>query len=224
MARVLVIAPHADDEVLGCGATMARHQAQGDEVFVWIATNASQGAPELFTSSQIEEIRSEALRAHSILGVEKTLFDDFPAPALTTFAAYKVSNRISELLNQLKPNRIYIPHPGDLHEDHRVIYRAALVAARPFAKASVKEILCYETLSETEWAPFQGAEAFKPNYYVDVSECFEQKLKAMAAFASQVRSFPHSRSLEALEALAKLRGATVGLNRAEAFEVERITE
>lgn len=221
MNKILVIAPHADDEVLGCGATIYRHTVLGDEVRIIVATNANKGAPELFTKNSIEDVRKEALEAHKILRVQKTYFLDFPAPALNAYPSFKISIEISKILNDYKADTVYLPHPGDLHEDHNSIYRAALVSCRPQNGNSVKKIYCYETLSETEWAPMQGDHYFKPNHFVDVSPYFEAKLEAMKCFHSQLKTFPHSRSIEALEALAKYRGSTVGAERAEAFEVER---
>lgn len=221
MADILVIAPHADDEVLGCGATIAKHVLNNDSVTVLIGTNASIGAPELFKKEIVDVVRKEAKKAHKILGVSETIFFDFPAPALNAFPSYKISMKISEILEAGRFDTVYLPHPGDMHQDHEVIYRSGLVACRPQNGNSVKNIYCYETLSETEWSPMQGDYFFKPNRFVNVSECFEKKLEAMRCFRSQLREFPHSRSLEALEALAKYRGATVGVERAESFEVER---
>jgi LmbE family N-acetylglucosaminyl deacetylase len=218
---ILVIAPHADDEVIGCGATMAKHIRNSDDVYVIIATNASEGAPELFTQKQIELVRKEALKAHEFLGVKKTYFLEFPAPALNAFPEYKISLELSSLLEKIKPNIIYIPHPGDIHQDHKAIYRSSLVAARPQGNYSIKEIYCYETLSETDWTPIQE-KSFVPNIFVDVTEVFDFKIKAMTCFQSQLKSFPHPRSLEAFESLAKYRGATIGVERAESFVLERI--
>lgn len=219
--RVLVIAPHADDEVLGCGATIARHVDDGDCVKIAIMTNASVGAPEIFSADAVECVRSEALDAHGVLGVDDTVFLDFPAPALNAYPEYRVSLALSSIIREFLPTHLYLPHPGDLHQDHKAIYRAGLVAARPQGDHKVNNIYCYETLSETEWAPMQGGNAFIPNHFVDVSRYFDRKLQAMALFKSQLQGFPHSRSLEALTALASFRGATVGVHRAEAFEVER---
>lgn len=221
MANILVIAPHADDEVLGCGATIAKHVSMNDKVTVLIGTNASKGAPELFDEDVIDDIRAEAQQAHDKLGVSNTIFFDFPAPALNAFPSYKISLEISKVIEKGRFETVYLPHPGDMHEDHNAIYRAALVACRPQNDNPVKKIYCYETLSETEWSPRQGDHYFKPNHFVDVSEYFEKKLAAMECFESQLREFPHSRSIKSLEALAKYRGSTVGVERAEAFEVER---
>lgn len=222
MADILVIAPHPDDEVLGCGATIAKHINNGDNVTILIATNASRGASELYSEKAVEAVRIEAQIAHKILGVNNTKFLEFPAPALNVYPSYKISLAFSEIIKDGGYDSVYLPHPGDMHEDHRVIYRSALVACRPQNETTVKNIYCYETLSETEWAPMQGDHYFKPNCFVDVSNVFEKKIEAMKCFNSQLKTFPHSRSLEALEALAKFRGSTIGVYRAEAFEIERI--
>jgi len=220
MNKIIVVAPHADDEIIGCGATMAKHISLGDEVVVIIATNASRGAPELFSSSDVQNIRNEALKAHQLVGVKETIFLDFPAPALNAFPEYKISLELSKVFQEFKPTHLYLPHPGDIHQDHKAVYRAALVAARPQGQNVIKNIYCYETLSETEWTPMQER-SFVPNHFVDVTDVFHKKEEAMSCFKSQIKIFPHSRSLETFEALAKYRGATVGVERAEAFVVER---
>ena len=219
--KILVVAPHADDEIIGCGATIAKAINNGDEVYIVIATNAHVGAPELFDEQAISKVREEALQAHTYLGVSKTFFLDFPAPALNAFPEYKISVALSQIINEIQPNILYVPHPGDLHQDHKATYRASLVAARPQGNYSIEEIYCYETLSETEWAPYQE-KAFIPNMFNDVTDFFEQKIEAMKFFKSQIKEFPHTRSIETFEALAKFRGATVGVKRAESFIVERI--
>lgn len=221
MRRVLVIAPHADDEIIGCGATMAKHIKEGDEVYVIISTNASVGAPDLFSPQTIENVRNEAIDAHKYLGVKQTFFLDFPAPALNAFPEYKISIAYSEIMNKLNPDILYIPHAGDIHQDHKAIYRSALVSSRPQNNNKIRAIYCYETLSETEWAPSQER-YFIPNCFVDVTKTFDMKMKAMCFFKSQLKEFPHSRSLEAMEALSKFRGATINVNNAEAFITERL--
>lgn len=221
--KILVVAPHADDEIIGCGGTIAKAINQGDEVYIVIATNASIGAPELFQEDDIRNVREEALKSHKYLGVKKTFFLDFPAPALNAFPEYKISVELSKIINKVNPNILYLPHPGDLHQDHKAVYRASLVAARPQGNYCVEEIYCYETLSETEWTPYQE-KAFIPNVFNDVSDFFELKLEAMRFFKSQIKEFPHTRSTETFEALAKFRGATVGVKRAESFIVERIVK
>lgn len=222
MSKILVIAPHADDEVLGCGATMAKACAKGDEVFVLICTNASVGAPELFSAELIKQIRSEALTAHRLIGVKESFFLEFPAPALDQFPRYKMSNEISAIIKKIGADTVYIPHRGDCHKDHAIIHECAMVACRPLANCSVKHVYAYEALSETEWGEPIAADYFAPvKYNTFTSEEFQKKLDAMSCFKSQLYPFPASRSLEAIEALAKYRGCAVSAERAEAFEVLR---
>lgn len=220
MNKVIVIAPHADDEILGCGATIAKHIEELDEVFIIVASNASIGAPELFSKNAVAETRLEAMAAHKYIGIKETFFLDFPAPALNAFPEFKISLALVDLFNKIKPTHLYLPHPGDLHQDHKAVYRAGLVAARPLNNLLIKNIYIYETLSETEWAPMNEV-GFRPNRFVDVTEFLQKKIDAMRFFRSQLKSFPNPRSVETIEALAKYRGSTIGVNFAEAFYVER---
>ena len=222
MSKILVIAPHADDEVLGCGATMAKACAKGDEVFVLICTNASVGAPELFSAELIKQIRNEAVTAHRLIGIKETFFLDFPAPALDQYPRYKMSNEISAVIRKIGADTVYFPHRGDCHKDHTIIHECAMVACRPLANCTVKHVYAYETLSETEWGEPIAADFFVPVKYNTFSvDEFQKKLDAMSCFKSQLYPFPASRSLEAIEALAKCRGCTVSAERAEAFETLR---
>ena len=215
--NILIIAPHADDEVLGCGGTIHRYCEAGHDVFILIATNGYVGAPELYSKERVEEVRSEALEAHGLLGVKKTYFLDFPAIRLETIPIYKIASKISELIKIIKPMELYIPHFGDIHNDHKIISNAALIAARPINNCPVKKILSYETLSETEWALPLSGEAFVPNVFKGIEDNIKYKTKAMSQFQTQVRKFPHPRSIESIKALASYRGSTVGLCAAEAF-------
>jgi len=222
MKNVLVIAPHADDEILGCGATMAKLAAEGNNVYVLIATNAHVGAPELFSEEFIRQIRSEALQAHKLLGVKETAFLEFPAPALDQYPRYKMSNEIVGVIKRYNVDTVYIPHRGDCHKDHAIVHDCAMVVCRPLANCTVKRVYAYETLSETEWGEPVAADFFVPTKYKTFTEEeFQRKLEAMSCFKSQLYPFPASRSLEAIEALAKYRGCTVSAVRAEAFEVLR---
>jgi len=216
--NVLVIAPHADDEVLGCGGTMARHAAMGDRVYVLVIT---RGIPELFPPEEIERIRQELRVAHKILGVVDTLFLDFPAPKLDVVPEYKLAEAISNVIRSLQPDILYLPYRGDIHVDHQAVYHAAMVAVRPINNIPVRRVLCYETLSETEWGGPFGDVAFIPNVFVDITKFLDKKLEAMSAYRSQLKNPPHPRSLRSIEALAYLRGGTVGVHAAEAFVLVR---
>lgn len=222
MKSVLVVAPHADDEILGCGGVIAKHLEAGDKVYIAVMTNAAVGAPELFSPESIENIRAEAKRSHELLGVTDTIYYDFPAPQLEQYPQYKIASALNKLIREKQIDTLFIPHKGDLHLDHGVIYNACLVAARPLPGQCVKHIYTYETLSETEWGHPTAEAVFVPRKYIALSEYqFEQKLAAMSCFESQLKDFPNTRSLEAIRNLAGLRGATVGVNYAEAFDIIR---
>ena len=216
--KVLVIATHPDDEVLGCGGVMARHTAVGDHVSLLVVT---RGIPELFSTEFIEQGRRELRQANELLGVTDIHFLDFPAPKLDTVPGYELATAINRKIQVLQPHTIYLPHHGDIHADHQAVYQATLVAARPIDGCPVRKLLCYETLSETEWASPVGDQAFIPTVFVDITDFLPLKLQAMACYRSQIKEFPHPRSLQTLEALARLRGATVGLPAAEAYKLVR---
>tara|TARA_B100001250_G_C19817464_1_gene799563 strand:+ start:19630 stop:20310 length:681 start_codon:yes stop_codon:yes gene_type:complete len=223
MKNILVIAPHADDEVLGCGGTIYKHYLAKDNVYVAIMTDASKGAPELFSDEEIDKIRNEALKAHKILGVTKTIFFDLPAPKLNQYPIYKIADKIRLLINKYRIDTIYIPHRGDLHKDHESVYDASLVAAKPLPTQSVKKIFVYETLSETDWGDTVSSNVFVPRFFnVIKKSVLNKKIAAMKCFKSQLKDPPNSRSLENLKNLASVRGSTVGNNYAESFDIVRI--
>jgi len=219
--RILVLAPHADDEILGCGGLISKYSSDGHEVFIAILTNASIGAPEIFSENGIKVIREAALKAHKLLNVKETIFLDLPAPQLDQYPMFKITDQIKALVKKYTPDIFLIPHKGDVHIDHKVIHDAALVAIRPISRHKIKKILVYETLSETEWGDPAGSDYFKPNYYLDISEHIENKKKAFSFFASQVKLYPHPRSLEGISVLAQYRGMTVNVPFAEAFMMIR---
>ena len=222
MKKILVVAPHADDEILGCGGSIAKHIRLGDTVYVAIMTNAAIGAPELFSSESIEAVRAEAITSHKVLGVEETFFFDFPAPQLEQYPQYKIASVLNKLIKEKNIDTMYIPHKGDLHLDHGVIYNASLVAARPLPGQCVKHIYAYETLSETEWGHPTVEAVFIPRYFNILNDSdFTNKVKAMQCFSSQLKDFPNTRSIKAIEHLGALRGAYVGVNIAEAFDIIR---
>jgi LmbE family N-acetylglucosaminyl deacetylase len=217
--NILIIAPHPDDEVLGCGGIMKKYSEAGNHVNVLVV---SRGAPKLYSDEKIKNVRKEARAAHHILGVKETIFLDFPAPELDTVSVSEISRAIAEVIKKYNIQTVYLPHRGDIHHDHRIVFNAGLVACRPVGQYSVKEIYGYETLSETEWAAPYGDDAFIPTSFVNITEQIDSKLEAFKCFKSQIRPFPNSRSLETIEALAKFRGATVGFERAEGFTSIRI--
>jgi LmbE family N-acetylglucosaminyl deacetylase len=216
--QVLVIAPHPDDEVLGVGGTILKLRAGGDQVCVLIATTAG---PPRFQPEVLATGRREAAAAHRLLGVDDSRFLPFPAAGLGECSHAEVNAALIEVFADVRPDVVFVPFNGDLHLDHQRIFLSALVAGRPSTGFTPRAIYAYETLSETNWnAPYLSP-SFVPNVYVDISAHLETKLGAMAAYASQLKTPPHERSIEALRALATLRGATVGCAAAEAFVLVR---
>jgi N-acetylglucosamine malate deacetylase 1 len=219
--NILIVAPHPDDEILGCGGTIMKLSYAGARVIVLIVT---RGKKELYSDERILNVRNEARNAHRILGVTETRFLEFPAPDLHLVSFAEISGAISEVVKLFDISALYLPHHGDIHSDHRVVFNAGLVAARPVHGNPVKRIYSYETLSETEWAAPSCDNAFIPTHFVNISEHFASKVEAMKCFKSQLREFPNPRSLKAIEALANLRGSTVGFQYAEAFVTIRVIE
>ena len=216
--NILVIAPHPDDEILGCGGTIAKHVAKGDDVYVSIVT---RGMAPMFPQELVERTRSECRRADSFLGVKETSFLDFPAVKLEEIPRSEFNAAFIKLIQKVKPHIVYLPHYGDMQLDHRMTVDAAMVALRPKYEHVVSRIYAYETVSETGWNIPNTVNEFIPNCYNDVSGYLEKKLKALAMFETQIADYPDARSLKAVEALALYRGTTVGVAAAEAFVLIR---
>jgi LmbE family N-acetylglucosaminyl deacetylase len=216
--RVLVIAPHPDDEIIGVGGTIAKRTAAGDEVYICVVT---KGIPPVFDEVFIEQGRRECREADRLLGVKETIFLDFPAVMLETIPRYEFNGRIGDVVSKIMPDEVYIPHRGDMQLDHQMVVDAAMVALRPKYKHIVKRIYAYETLSETGWNIPNTTNEFIPTVYEDISNTISKKLEAMNIFQSQLAEFPAARSLGAIKALAKYRGATVNVTAAEAFTLIR---
>ena len=212
--RILVFAPHNDDEVLGVGGTIARFAKEGHDIYVCAVTGRESYEPDRI-------VMQEAKAAHALLGVKETIFLRFTAVTLTGVSRAEFNGRISEVVNQISPSIVFIPFSGDIHADHQEVNKACLVALRPPYCPSVKQIYAYETLSETEWNEPLTQNAFVPNTWIDISTEIEMKEEAMLCYQSQLKDSPHPRSLETIRALAKVRGNTVNVDYAEAFMLIR---
>ncbi len=210
----LVVAPHADDEVLGMGGTIAKSVDEGHEVYICVVTT---GHPSMFPQKVLDKLRKEALESHKFLSVKKTYFLDLPAVMLSEVPKHEVNKKINEVIDEVQPDVVFIPHFGDLHLDHYIVSQAAVVGVRPIKDHRILEVYSYETLSETEWNIPHVANAFIPNTYVDITGYLDKKIKAMEYFTTQINEYPHPRSIVAIESLAKLRGSTIGVKAAEAF-------
>ncbi|MGE0871627.1 MAG: PIG-L deacetylase family protein [Kofleriaceae bacterium] len=217
--RVLVIAPHADDETLGVGGTIARLAAEGDEVHVAVMTGHGPDPHPLWPRSLWDTIRGEAQRAMNVLGVHTLHFEEIPAALVADIPVHQLNKTVGALIAKIAPEILFVPFLYDLHKDHREIFHASSVAWRTSSPVgrNIKAVYCYEVQSETHWnAPYVEA-GFVPNVWFDISNHLETKLRALACFESQLRPFPDARSIEAVRALATWRGSQQNMAAAEAF-------
>jgi LmbE family N-acetylglucosaminyl deacetylase len=220
---VLVVAAHPDDEILGCGATAARHVQEGCDVYFAIlgeGITSRHGSRETADASLLSRLHEHAHAAARKIGVKDVFLHKLPDNRLDTIALLDVVKLVEDLVLKLKPKVIYTHHPGDLNVDHGVVHRAVLTATRPMAGQPVREIYAFEVPSSTEWA-FGALPPFQPNVFVDVAATLETKIAAMACYETESRKFPHPRSPEALRAIATRWGSVVGCVAAEAFELVR---
>jgi LmbE family N-acetylglucosaminyl deacetylase len=217
--RILVIAPHADDETLGAGGTIARHVAEGEEVHVAIVTGHGEEPHPLWPQSVWDVVRAEAVAAMEVLGVRHLHFEELPAAMVADHPTYRVNGAIGSLIEAIEPTMLYVPFRYDLHKDHREVFYAASVAWRPTTAAGrgIRQVFCYETQSETHWnAPYLEA-GFLPNTWVDISTHLETKLRALECYETEMFPAPATRSIGAVRALAVWRGSQQSLAAAEAF-------
>ena len=216
--KVLVIAPHPDDEILGCGGVMAKRISSGDDVSICIV---SEGKEPMYSKDFIKIERKEMAMAHGKIGKLSVLKAGFPSAMLDTVPQYKLNDTLTDFVNTIKPDEVFIPHKGDVHRDHQIVSDAALVAVRPNREHKISRVLAYEVLSETDWNIPNPSNAFIPNVYEDISEYIQLKKEAMLEYSSQLKIYPSARTIEGIEALAMHRGVIVGFRYAEAFMLVR---
>ena len=215
MSRVLVVAPHPDDETLGCGGTLLRHVSEGDSVVWLIVTAMDQSKPStrklaLARDKEIDLV-SEAY------GFVKVVSLGFAAANLDAIPLKTIVAAISEVFMEFEPEIVYLPYRNDAHSDHTVTFDAVVACSKTFRNPSVKTILAYETLSETNFGLHPEDPGFKPNVFVSVSEFIEKKKSIMEIYSSELKEHPFPRSVKAIESLAILRGSQSGADGAEAF-------
>lgn len=221
MAQVLVVSAHPDDEVLGCGGTIARHAEAGDAVQVLIvaegATSRQGQRDRSQAAEQLSSLAQAAETAGAILGATGVELLNLPDNRLDSLDRLDLIKCIEERTAWHQPQVVYVHHAGDVNIDHRRLHEAVITACRPTPGQSVRQLLSYEVASSTEWQPPGSAPAFQPNWFVDITAQWTRKRQALEAYAAEMRPWPHARSITALEHLARWRGAQVGVQAAEAF-------
>ena len=217
--KILVLAPHADDETLGMGGTISLKGDEGHEVVVAIMTGHGDKEHPLWPRQNWDLIRKEAKEAAKILNVSRLIFKELPAVCIDSIPSWQVNSEVNNIIQEVQPDELYVPFFYDLHKDHNAIAYAALVAARPYLNSSnfIKRILAYETLSETHLNYANTNKSFDPNVYVNISNTLEKKLEAFNKYQSQIQKNNQPRSLENIKNLARLRGSHIGCFAAEAF-------
>jgi LmbE family N-acetylglucosaminyl deacetylase len=220
--RVLVVSAHPDDEALGAGGTLLKHKARGDEVAWLIVTNAFEdlGYTKEFCKAREVEINQVA----DVIGVEAVYKLDFPTTKLDSFPLSELVQKMGRAVSEFKPEILYLPNRSDAHSDHRVTFDAVMTCTKSFRYPYVKRVLMYECLSETEFAPALSEALFLPNYFVDVTPFFQEKLALLEIYRSELDEHPFPRSWRNVEALAVFRGANCGVCYAEAFQVLKFVD
>lgn len=216
--KTLVIAPHPDDEVLGTGGTLLRRKAEGAEVAWLIVTSVS--AKSGFSNKKIKQRAGEIKRVTAFFGFDAVFELNFPTTQLDQIPMSNLVTAVSNVFKTFEPEEVFVPHPADVHTDHSAVFNAVAGCTKWFRYPSVKRVLAYETLSETDFG-LGTEQSFRPNCFVNIEPYLEDKLRAMSIYASELGDFPFPRSYEAIRALATLRGAASGFKAAEAFELLR---
>jgi LmbE family N-acetylglucosaminyl deacetylase len=223
-SSILIVVAHPDDEVLGCGGTIAKHALQACDIRCLIL---GEGITSRYTQQkkviqeELRHLKLEAEQSAEILGIKKIIFKNFPDNRFDTVPLLTIVKAVEEIKEQIKPDVIYTHHQGDLNIDHQMTFKAVLTACRPTKDETVKEIYSFEVPSSTEWNSPNTRNYFMPNVFVDITETFDKKIEALQAYKSEIREYPHPRSPEAVRAIAMRWGSTVGYEAAEAFELIR---
>jgi LmbE family N-acetylglucosaminyl deacetylase len=219
----LVLAAHPDDEVLGCGGTIAKLVDAGARVHVAFLADGvySRQVDSLAQQAELLARRTAAQKACSILGAQSVSFGDFPDNRMDTIPMLDVTQAVEALIGTHRPDTVVTHHAGDVNIDHRRLHEAVVTACRPQQGHPVKTLLCFEVASSTEWQLPGSGPVFAPNWFVDISATLARKLAALEVYAVELRAWPHPRSLQGVEHLAHWRGATVGVDAAEAFILGR---
>ena len=220
MNKILVICAHADDETLGLGGTLCNHVKKGDTVHVQIFADGESA--RLKSDTKIKIRQNQAIKAAKELEIKKIEFLDYPDQQLDIIPLKDLAKKIENKMDKFSPNIVYTHYWGDVNQDHRRMFEATLIACRPTPNSSIKQLLCYETPSSTEWGnPFKNNQ---PTRFVNIEKFIERKIKAVANYSGEIKPFPHPRSKKAIKNRAMFWGSSIGIKYAEAFYVVREIE
>lgn len=215
---VLVVAAHPDDEILGCGGVINKFKKQGVDSYVLILTDGALGR---YSKNKKLALKKYALAANKIIGTRRVFFGNFPNQMLDMVCLTKVAKVIEKHIDTLNIDCLFTHHAGDLNKDHRIVYEASVIAARPIPKQRVKVLYTYSVPSSTEWNEYEKDDIFIPNVFVDISQEIGEKIRAMRCYKSECKSYPHPRSLKGIRAYAKYHGLALGLEYCEPFKLIR---
>jgi len=221
--KILIIAAHPDDEVLGCGGIIAKY-AESKEIYIAIlgeGISSRYQKREKVSKEELSSLKKKSQEVGIFLGIRENLFFDLPDNQFDTIPFLKIVKKIEEVVKKIKPTIIYTHHIGDLNIDHRITFQAVLTATRPTNNCSVKEIYSFEVPSSTEWSFQKINNSFSPNVFENISDTINKKIEAMKIYKTEIREFPHPRSEEAILTVAKRWGLVAGFKYTEAFELIR---
>ena len=217
-SRVVVIAAHPDDELLGAGGTLARHVRAGDEVHAIVVAD---GAGSRYPAELVSSLEKQARRAGEVIGFTSLQFLQLPDQRLDTIPLIELTQRLEGVLDEIGPDTVYTHFPEDVNTDHGLVARGAWTACRPYARPRVRKFAVFETPSSTEWAWSMPGTDFRPSLFVDVTDTLETKIAAMECYETELRDYPHPRSSRALRERAAYWGSHIGRLAAEPFIVLR---
>ena len=221
--NVLIVAAHPDDEVLGVGGTIPLLKKRGYHVTTLIVTDGSS-VQYKGNKKIINDKKQEAISANKILGVDELIHWNFPDMRLDTIEHNKLNNAFEDLINEKNIHTVFIQNESDINLDHQLVYKSLIVAARPHPYQKVKKILSYFVNSSTEWGARSNGSLFNPNVFIDISDTIDLKLRAMESYESEIRKYPHPRSIKGIKMRAQVHGLEVGLKYAEPFKLVLNTE
>ncbi|MFM1651281.1 PIG-L deacetylase family protein [Brevibacillus sp. B_LB10_24] len=215
MSKVMVVAPHPDDETLGCGGTLLKHKELGDDIHWLIITSITEKLG--FSQDRMQSRINEIEKVSNLYGFTSVHNLGLPTTHLDAIPINEIVAEIGRVFQTEQPEIVYIPYRGDVHTDHKFVFDAVVSCTKWFRYPFIKRVLAYETLSETDFGLNPDTNGFRPNVFVDITNFLDQKINIMEIFRSEISEHPFPRSKKAITALAHLRGAAAGSHAAEAF-------